>query len=130
MKGFILSLRSEFYKSRKTLGFWAAILLPFLLLLLTAIGYYFNSDKLTVNASGMMSWIRLASVAIGVMGNLLLPMFVIFIAYSANSIEHKADTWKSLFTLPIGKWAVYSAKFFYTLLLVFLSMMLFALFTI
>lgn len=130
MKGFILSLKSEFYKSRKTLGFWAAILLPFLLLALTAVGYYFSRDKLTVNASGLMSWMRLASVAIGVMGNLLLPMFVIFIAYSANSIEHKADTWKSLFTLPMGKWAVYSAKFFYTLLLVFISMMLFALFTI
>ncbi len=102
MKGFILSLKSEFYKSRKTLGFWAAILLPLIILLLTAVGYYFNSDSLMIKASGMMSWMRLASVAIGVMGNLLLPMFVIFIAYSANSMEHKADTLKSLFTSSNG----------------------------
>ena len=64
------------------------------------------------------------------MGILLLPMFVIFIAYSVNNIEHKSDTWKTLFSLPIGKWAVYSAKFFFALSLVFISMMLFVLFTI
>jgi len=129
MKGFVLSLKSEFYKSRKTLGFWAAILLPFLLLLFTSIGYYSNSEKL-INAPGIVTWTRFAGIPLGVMGNLLLPMFVIFIAYSVNSIEHKADTWKTLFSLPIGKWTVYSAKFFYALLLVLLSTMLFAFFTI
>jgi len=129
MKGFFLSLKSEFYKSRKTLGFWAAILLPFLLLLLTTIGYYINSDKF-VNAPGMVNWLRFAGVALNVMGALLLPMFVIFIAYSVNAIEHKADTWKTLFSLPIGKWSVYSAKFFYALSLIFITLMLFALFTI
>jgi len=129
MNGFVLSLKSEFYKSRKTLAFWAAILLPFLLLLFTSVGYYANSEKL-INAPGMVNWFRFAGVPLGVMGTLLLPMFVIFIAYSVNSIEHKADTWKTLFSLPISKWTVYSAKFFYALSLVFISMMLFALFTI
>ena len=129
MNGFILSLKSEFYKSRKTLGFWAAILLPFLLLLLTTVGYYINSDKL-MNVPGMASWLRFAGVPLNVMGTLLLPMYIIFIAYSVNSIEHKADTWKTLFSLPIGKWSVYSAKFFYALLLIFITLMLFALFTI
>lgn len=129
MKGFILSLRSEFYKSRKTLGFWAAILLPFALILITAVGYYLKSNELK-GVPGMVSWMRLAGGTISVMGILLLPMFVIFIAYSVNNIEHKADTWKTLFSLPIGKWAVYSAKFFYGLCLVFISMMLFVVFTV
>ncbi len=129
MKGFILSLRSEFYKSRKTLGFWAAILLPFLLLFFTSIGFYIKSDQLT-SSSGMVIWLRFAGVSLNVMGVLLLPMFVIFIAYSVNSIEHKADTWKTLFSLPIGKWSVYSAKFFYALSLIFITLMLFPLFTI
>ncbi len=30
MKGFILSFRSEFYKTRKTMAFWSAVLLPFI----------------------------------------------------------------------------------------------------
>jgi hypothetical protein len=47
-----------------------------------------------------------------------------------NNIEHKAETWKSLFSLPIAKWSIYSAKYFYALFLVFLCLALFVLFTI
>ncbi|MES2377225.1 MAG: ABC transporter permease [Bacteroidota bacterium] len=129
MKGFFLSLKSEFYKSRKTLGFWAAILLPLIILLLAAVGTYTNSAKLA-GAPGLLTWMRFAGIPLNVMGGLLLPMFCIFIAYSVNAIEHKADTWKTLFSLPIPKWSVYSAKFVYMLFLVFLTLMLFALFTI
>lgn len=129
MKGFFLSLKSEFFKSRKTLGFWSAILLPFILLLLVSIGYYTQSGKIP-EGPAMMSWIRFAGLPLNIMGSLFLPMFVIFIAYSVNAIEHKADTWKTLFSLPIPKWSVYSAKFAYALFLVFLTLLLFALFTI
>jgi hypothetical protein len=129
MKGFFLSLRSEFYKSRKTLGFWSALLLPFILLFLVSVGYYTNAEK-AAGAPGLLTWIRFAGLPLNIMGALLLPMFVIFIAYSVNSIEHKADTWKTLFSLPIPKWSVYSAKFVYALFLVFLTLLLFALFTI
>jgi hypothetical protein len=129
MRGFFLSLRSEFYKSRKTLGFWASVLLPFVLLFLVSVGYYTNSAKMS-GAPGMITWIRFAGLPLNIMGALLLPMFVIFIAYSVNSIEHKADTWKTLFSLPIPKWSVYSAKFVYALFLVLLTLLLFALFTI
>jgi hypothetical protein len=129
MKGFFLSLKSEFYKSRKTLGFWAAILLPLILLTLISIGIYTHTDKM-VNKPGFIVWMQFAGIPLNVMGGLLLPMFCIFIAYSVNSIEHKADTWKTLFSLPIPKWSVYSAKFIYMLFLVLLTLMLFALFTI
>ncbi|MBC7400660.1 MAG: ABC transporter permease [Mucilaginibacter sp.] len=129
MKGFFLSLKSEFYKSRKTLGFWAAILLPLILTLLVSIGFYTHADK-SAGSPGLLVWMRFAGIMLNVMGALLLPMFCIFIAYSVNAIEHKADTWKTLFSLPIPKWSVYSAKYFYTLFLVFLTLLLFALFTI
>jgi lantibiotic transport system permease protein len=129
MKGFILSLRSEFYKSRKTLGFWAAILLPVIIISLVFLGFYAESHKLS-KAPGSILWMQFSGAILNVMGALLLPMFVIFIGYSVNSIEHRADTWKTLFSLPISKWAVYSAKFFYALSLLFLSLFLFALITI
>lgn len=128
MKGFFLSLKSEFYKSRKTLGFWAAILLPLIIVGLIAIGFYTQADKMA-NKPGMFLWLQFAGAALGIMGGLLLPMFVIFLAYSVNSIEHKADTWKTLFSLPIPKWSVYSAKYIYGLFLVFLTLLLFAVFT-
>jgi hypothetical protein len=129
MKGFILSFRSEFYKSRKTLGFWASILLPLLICSLLFIGFYFKAEKLT-GTPPMVLWMQFAGAILGIMGFLLLPIFTIFIAYSVNSIEHKADTWKSLFALPISRWSVYGAKFAYAVFLIFFTLSLFVLFTI
>jgi len=129
MKPFILSFRSEFYKSRKTAGFWSAVILPLLLCLLIFAGFYSRSDKMVMEP-GMMLWVQFSGAILGVMGSLLLPMLIVFIGYSVNSIEHKADTWKTLFSLPISKFAVYSAKYFYALFLVFLCLTLFVLFTV
>jgi lantibiotic transport system permease protein len=129
MKAFFLSLWSEFYKSRKTLGFWCAILLPLVICLLMSIGFFANSDKMA-GMPGMLLWIRFTGGVLNIMGVLLLPMFVVFLAYSVNNIEHRADTWKTLFSLPLPKLSVYAAKYFYALLLLFLSLLLFVVFTI
>ena len=129
MKAFLLSFRSEFYKTRKTLGFWCAIILPLLICFLVFTGFFVNSEKM-MNYPGIMLWMRFSGSVLNVMGVLLLPMFIIFTAYSVNSIEHKADTWKMLFTLPLPKFSVYAAKYFYTLFLILLCLLLFLLFTI
>jgi hypothetical protein len=129
MKGFILSFRSEFYKSRKTAGFWSAVILPLLLCLFLFVGFYHKSDQLAP-FPGMLLWQRFSGAILGVMGSLLLPMLIIFMAYSVNSLEHKADTWKSLFSLPLSKFSVYAAKYFYALFLLFLCLILFVAFTI
>ncbi|MFI5138845.1 MAG: ABC transporter permease [Sphingobacteriales bacterium] len=130
MKGFILSFRSEFYKTRKTMGFWSAVLLPLLLCLLVFVGFFNNNSSHLVNQPGMMLWIEFSVVLLAVMGSLILPMLIVFVAYSVNSIEHKADTWKTLFSLPISKLSVYSAKYFYAFFLIFLCLFLFVLFTL
>jgi hypothetical protein len=129
MKGFILSFRSEFYKSRKTMGFWCAVLLPLLITLLLFVGFFNNSTKMA-SLPGMLLWIRFAGAILNVMGSLLLPMFIVFVAYSINAVEHKADTWKTLFSLPLSKLSIYSAKYLYAMFLVFLCLSLFVLFTL
>jgi hypothetical protein len=129
MKGFLLSFRSEFYKARKTLGFWGAILLPVLICGLAFVAVYTKSETFG-KMPAMVQWIQFSMISLGVMGSLLLPMYTIFVAYSVNSMEHKADTWKTLFSLPISRWAVYGAKYVYALFLVFLCLSLFTIFTI
>ncbi len=129
MKGFILSFRSEFYKTRKTMAFWSSVLLPLIICLLLFIGFFSHSDQMA-STPGMELWLRFAGAILGVMGSLLLPMLIVFIGYSVNNIEHKSETWKSLFSLPIPKWSVYSAKYVYAFSLVFLCLSLFYLFTI
>lgn len=127
MQGFLLSLQSEFYKTRKTLALWSAILFPLVLCLLVSFGFYHNSAKL-IPFPAETQWFRFALAFIGVMGSLLIPMLVIFQTFSINNIEHRAEMWKSLFSLPIPKWSIYSAKFLYAVLLNALCISLFATF--
>src|SRR5579862_4250196 len=124
MKGFLLSFRSEFYKTRKTLAFWSAVILPLLICFLIFVGFFSKSDKLT-SLPGVILWMEFAAPVLLVMGSLLLPMLIVFEAYSVNNIEHKAETWKTLFSLPLSKWSVYSAKYFYALTLIVICLVLF-----
>lgn len=131
MKAFIRSFRSEFYKTRKTAGFWSAVILPLLICGLIFIGFFVNSDKIANgHVPAVMLWMEFAGGILGVMGSLLLPILIVFIGYSVNSIEHKADTWKTLFSLPISKLSVYSAKYLYAFSLVLLCLTLFVLFSL
>lgn len=127
MQGLILSLQSEFIKTRKTLAFWSAILFPLVLCLLISFGFYYNAAKL-IPLDAETQWFRFAGAFIGVMGSLLIPMLVIFQTFSINNIEHRAEMWKSLFSLPIPKWSIYSAKFMYAVFLNALCLTLFATF--
>lgn len=111
------------------MGFWSAVLLPLLLCLLLFVGFFVKADHM-VNTPPMILWFQFAGAILGIMGLLLLPMLIIFIAYSVNNVEHKADTWKTLFSLPIPKLSVYAAKYFYAFFLIFFCLSLFVLFTL
>lgn len=130
MRSLYLSFISEFYKSRKTLAFWAAIILPVVICGLIAFGYYTNSTKiLKYNYPGMMLWYRYSSASLNVMGMLILPFYVMFMAFSVNNIEHKNDTWKTLFSQPLNKFAIYAAKYLYAVMLLLICVLLFPLLT-
>lgn len=129
MKGFILSFRSEFYKTRKTAAFWSAVILPMLICGAVFIGFFTQSNKLA-NLPGMMLWMQFSGMILAPMGAFLLPMLIVFVAYSVNSIEHKADTWKTLFSLPVSKLSVYTAKYLYALFLLLITLVLFLTLTV
>lgn len=126
MTALIISLRSEFYKSKNTLAFWASILLPVFICGAIALAFYSNSDKiLRMHYPPEVLWRNFAGSALGVMGMLILPFYVIFMAFSVNNIEHKNDTWKSLFAQPLNKFSIYAAKYLYAVLLIFICLFLF-----
>lgn len=129
MRSFFISLQSEFYKSRKTLAFWAAIILPLSICSAIAIGYYITDEVLKSKPTSMGLWLQYVGIALNVMGMLIMPFYVIFMAFSINNIEHRNDTWKTLFTQPLNKLAIYSAKYVYGVIVIFLCLFLFAGFT-
>ncbi len=131
MRSLYISFVSEFYKSRKTLAFWAAIILPVLICALIAFGYYTNSEKvLKYNYPGLALWGQFSSASLGVMGMLILPFYVMFMAFSVNNIEHKNDTWKTLFAQPLNKFSIYAAKYLYAVFLLLICLVLFGTLTV
>lgn len=124
MRSFIVALNSEFYKSKKTLAFWSAILLPAVICFLISWGFVSKADQLANDAAAVL-WFRYISSIIGVMGVLLLPILVIYNTYAITNMEYKGDTWKSLFALPLSKFSIYASKYFYIVFLTFLTMALF-----
>ncbi|RDC57185.1 ABC transporter permease [Pedobacter chinensis] len=127
MRSIYISLVSEFYKSRKTLAFWAAILLPVGICSLVTFGFYSGSEKvLKMNYPGMLLWVSYAGATLNVMGMLIMPFYVMFMAFSVNNIEHKNDTWKTLFAQPLNKFSIYTAKYLFAVLLIFICLFLFA----
>jgi len=127
MRALLVSLRSEFYKSRKTLAFWSAILLPLLICILMSWGYISKADQLALNPPVLL-WLRYISAILGVMGILLLPVLVIYHSYAVTNMEYKGDTWKSVFSLPLPKWAIYTAKYLFIVALTGITLLLFSVF--
>jgi hypothetical protein len=126
MTALLISLRSEFYKSKNTLAFWASILLPVLICSAVTTAFFSNSQKiLSMHYAPEVLWMNFAGAALGVMGMLILPFYVIFMAFSVNNIEHKNDTWKSLFAQPLNKFSIYAAKYLYGVLLILICLCLF-----
>lgn len=129
MRSFFVSLTSEFYKSRKTLAFWSAILLPLVICILMSWGFISQATKLANDPAAVL-WFRYISAILGTMGVLLLPILVIYNTYAITNMEYKGDTWKSLFSLPLSKLSIYSSKYLYIVFLTFITMLLFAVFII
>jgi len=127
MRSFFVSLSSEFYKSRKTLAFWSAILLPIVISMAIGSMFVFKTEKF-VNFPAIALWIYFVNPIIGIMGSLLLPILVIYNTYAITNMEYKGDTWKSLFSLPLSKMSIYASKYLYIVFLTFISMLIFCLF--
>jgi hypothetical protein len=126
MYNLIISLRSEFYKSKNTLAFWASVLLPVFICGMIFFGAFFNSTRiLKMHYPPAVLWMNYAATSLGIMGMLILPFYVIYMAFSVNNIEHKNDTWKSLFSQPLNRFSIYAAKYFYAVLLIFICLFLF-----
>ncbi|OWK69467.1 ABC transporter permease [Pedobacter sp. AJM] len=127
MRTLYISLISEFYKSRKTLALWAAILLPVIICGLITFGFYSSSERIIAfHYPPMILWANYSGAALGVMGFLIMPFYVIFMAFSVNNIEHKNDTWKMLFAQPLNKFSIYAAKYLYAVFMIFICLLLFA----
>ncbi len=128
MKNYATLIRHEFFKLRKTLAFRSAWILPLLINLLIVVIFIAKADEL-LKAPIPNMWFRYLDFVMGIMGSLILPMYIVFLTFSVNDIEHKADTWKNLLSYPIEKRQVFLGKWMGSVLIFALFMLSFYVFT-
>ena len=128
MNSLLLAIKSEHYKSAKTAAFWGAIIIPFFIVLAISLGVYYKTDN-TWNGNPFQHWMKFISQSLSIMGSFIIPLFCVFVGYAVNNIEHRSDMWKSLFTLPISRFKLYAGKVIYSILLIYLALLCFIIFT-
>lgn len=128
MKNFSLLLKHEFFKLRNTMAFRSSWIIPLIINLLVTTIFIVKADDLLKMPSPNI-WYRYLEFILSIMGTLILPIYLIFLSFSVNDIEHKSDTWKNLFSYPMEKRQVFFSKWLSTVLIFALFIFSFYLFT-
>ena len=119
---------TEVIKSRNTLAFWLSVLGALLIVFLEVCIFWARGERLILKNSN--PWDTYVFTSIRHVSSLLLPFYIILVVGLVINIEHKAKTWKYIYTLPIPKWMIYSSKLQYLFLLNLFTHILFFIFLI
>lgn len=119
MQYLLKNISTEFIKSKKTFAWWLIILgagfMP------AFVSFVFLSKwKHLVPGQGHNPWDDFTEMSWKGMGFLYTPFFVVLLICLFFNIEHKNNTWKHIFTLPVSKRSIYFNKLF--TLLIFIAL--------
>lgn len=109
MQHLIKTISTEFIKSKKTFAWWLVILgagfMP------AFVSFVFLSKwRHLVPPQGHNPWNDFTEMSWKGMGFLYTPLFIVLLTCLFLNIEHKNNTWKHIFTLPISKSRIYISK--------------------
>ncbi|EAY27144.1 ABC transporter permease [Microscilla marina] len=126
----IRELKAEFIKYRGTLVYWLMILCPFAIAFLLFLGMSMGTSKLVANAvaKGKNPWEVFITVHYRVLGIFFLPLYIAMVNGMIYAREHRHNTWKHLYTLPIPGWSIELSKNIFSLLINFTTVLIFALY--
>jgi hypothetical protein len=113
----------ETIKMKNTLGIWTTIIFPALVVLMNFL-IYSNRPKLLLGG-GVNPWIFVTRNAVTVYSILFLPLFIAIITFYINYNEHRGNSWRQIYALPISKGTVYFSKLFCSVVILCISMLLF-----
>jgi len=105
---FLRIIHAEIKKSKRTYGLLVSILIPVLISGLQFLIFFFKHEYF--DKSGMNPWKIMGMNLFNIYGMFVMPMYVVLIAYLINFTEHRANSWKHLFALPIPKFQLYAGK--------------------
>jgi hypothetical protein len=121
------AMQVEVFKLRRTLALWAALLVPVMVIAMTlamnlsrATGTRFVLDEPNGWDTLMLDQTLVLWCFV------LLPLFVALETALLAGVEHRENTWKHLFALPVQRWTVYVSKLLVSMALVCLSSLVLA----
>jgi len=101
------ALATDALKLRRTSALWLTLAGGALPVLLNFGIFYFKGHFLIKPESN--SWVRYASMSWQT-ATMLLPLFVVLLTSLVVSVEDRAQGWKHVFALPVGRWPVWLSK--------------------
>lgn len=120
---FAAAMRAEIIKMKNTLGIWTSILFPGFVVFMNFM-IYFSRPKLLAGGN-VNPWLSISQNGVTIYSILFLPLFIAVITFYVNFNEHKSNAWRQIYTLPIPKGSIYSAKLMVSFLIICVSMLFF-----
>jgi len=117
------ALKTEIIKMKNTLGVWTTLIFPFLVVFMNFMIFY-NRPKL-LSEGGANPWLSVTQNAVSIYSILFLPLYIAIITFYINFNEHKSNSWRQLYTLPVTKVNIYFSKLFVSFILICVSMLFF-----
>ncbi len=127
MKEFIITFRAELIKIKNSFALWLIVIgsafIPVFFLL-----HHFYEWERYLPKPGENPWFEYFRKGFNGVHFVLLPLLVVLLVGLVLNIEHKSNTWKHIFVLPVSKTKLYFSKYlllinliilFYGLLLMF-----------
>lgn len=101
----------ELLKLRRTLALWAAWVIPLAVVAMTTVINLSRAHGTKFVLDEPNGWDSLMlDLTLVLWCFVVLPLFVALEAALLAGIEHRENTWKHVFALPIPRWTIYVAK--------------------
>jgi lantibiotic transport system permease protein len=122
------SIRVELLKLRRTLALWVSLLVPLVVIVMTAAMNFARARETQFVLDRPNGWDSLMlDQTLVLWCFVLLPLFVTLETALLAGVEHRENAWKHLFALPVPRWTVYVSKLLVSFALVCLSSVVLAL---
>lgn len=125
-------LKTEFSKYRRTMVYWLMILCPFAIVFFVfTVNHWSLPQSLTkAVAEGNNPWEKYITIHYRVLNIMLLPIYMAMITGVIYGREHRNNTWKHLYALPVPQWSIELSKNLFTLIILALTLLIFAVFVL
>ena len=121
---FINCLKAELIRNKRTFAFWLTLIAGGLIPLIRFAAYFFRPE-FYIPDEGDNPWLNYLDQAWMNISSFLLPFFIVLLISLMLQVEHRANSWKHLFVMPVSRKNYYLSKFLVINILIILFYLIF-----